>query len=490
MRKTFAILQAVLLSVCFPGTVFAQDSGSAAAIDNLLEELDTGWSPADWPQRQRDPQRSGHSSMDVKPPFQTVWHYYYPDDEQKVNPWVQPVIYKGRVFAATMSGLVYAHDARTGAVLWKKQAAKGPFLHTGGCMEDKVFFGNLDGHVYAINTADGAIAWKFYADRHGFQTGILVAADKIFIGSRSGTFYALDPESGDVVWRFKAGAPIFNTAAYNAPSTGSGQGGRVYFADEGIHVYALDAATGEQLWKTGRLWGVTARAYHPIVAAGKVFLRTFNPAVDWRFPLERVEKGGTARYPLISRGVSQEAFKYYTQKPHTKNLYAFDELTGEESLVMHNCGGSNTGYSAPPALDRDGNLFLCVCALTDETSNLFIRVDPATGMGKDVVWLPGWGNMGTVDEQQEQSTAGDYMFTVQSEWQEVGIMAAFDAVAPAIHSAKRESAGGWKLSSSKGVMFGRLDFNMDESSHPFAFAGDMFYKIGAHALVAFRAGGQ
>lgn len=73
-----------------------------------------------------------------------------------------------------------------------------------------------------------------------------VTKEAIFTGSQSGLFYALDAQTGCVWWTFEAkaevrSAPTVSTDANGIPKT-------LYFSDFDANVYAVDAATGKQLW--------------------------------------------------------------------------------------------------------------------------------------------------------------------------------------------------------------------------------------------------
>lgn len=71
-----------------------------------------------------------------------------------------------------------------------------------------------------------------------------VASGRVFVGNETGTVYALDAKTGCIHWTFKAQAGV-----RNAISVGPNAGGyAVYFADIMANAYALDAATGKQLW--------------------------------------------------------------------------------------------------------------------------------------------------------------------------------------------------------------------------------------------------
>jgi polyvinyl alcohol dehydrogenase (cytochrome) len=76
-----------------------------------------------------------------------------------------------------------------------------------------------------------------------------IVAGRVFVGSDTGRFYTLDASSGCTYWSFQADGGI-----RSAPSVGPlkpGTGGRyaVYFGDLKAGVYALDANTGELIWK-------------------------------------------------------------------------------------------------------------------------------------------------------------------------------------------------------------------------------------------------
>lgn len=76
-----------------------------------------------------------------------------------------------------------------------------------------------------------------------------IVAGRIYVGSDVGTFYSLDAQTGCTHWSFKADSGI--RSAPSVAALGSGNAARhvVYFGDLKANVYALDAATGELIWK-------------------------------------------------------------------------------------------------------------------------------------------------------------------------------------------------------------------------------------------------
>ena len=73
---------------------------------------------------------------------------------------------------------------------------------------------------------------------------------RVFIGSDNGFVYSLDAATGCVYWSFENGAIVRNSLTVG-PVTGQGSARyAVYFGDGKANVFALDAQTGKQLWKT------------------------------------------------------------------------------------------------------------------------------------------------------------------------------------------------------------------------------------------------
>ena len=86
-----------------------------------------------------------------------------------------------------------------------------------------------------------------------FNLGAVTAArsqpamigDYVFIGTGTGAFYALDARSGCTFWGFRAASAIRGGAAIGD----TGRTLAVFFADSRANVYALNAQTGQLLWK-------------------------------------------------------------------------------------------------------------------------------------------------------------------------------------------------------------------------------------------------
>jgi polyvinyl alcohol dehydrogenase (cytochrome) len=131
----------------------------------------------------------------------------------------------------------------------------------------RVFIGVDTGHVYAIDSADGCLAWDYTA-RAGVRTAITVARVEgtrfaAFFGDLSGMVYAVDANTGVELWKTRAdthpaaritGAPqFFENRLYVPIASGEeGAGGGANYACCTFRgsVVALSAQNGSVIWKT------------------------------------------------------------------------------------------------------------------------------------------------------------------------------------------------------------------------------------------------
>jgi polyvinyl alcohol dehydrogenase (cytochrome) len=77
-----------------------------------------------------------------------------------------------------------------------------------------------------------------------------VIGSRVFITSESGHVYSLNAQSGCAYWTFDSSAPARTAVTIALLPHSSPPKFAAYFGDEGANIYALDALTGKQLWKT------------------------------------------------------------------------------------------------------------------------------------------------------------------------------------------------------------------------------------------------
>ncbi len=106
-----------------------------------------------------------------------------------------------------------------------------------------VIFGNaLDGLV-AFNQDSGAEAWRIEIPQ-GVESGAALIKDRLFVGSNNGKMYGIDLQSAQIIWTFDTKSEIVAEPTLTE--------GVLYFLSGSQSVFALDAATGKQLWTYNR----------------------------------------------------------------------------------------------------------------------------------------------------------------------------------------------------------------------------------------------
>ena len=141
-----------------------------------------------WPMLAHDPERSGATPTEIRPPFERKWYRLFADEGLVAG--IQPIVAGRKVFVGTMAGVLHAIDSDTGKDLWSFKAA-GAILHTCAAADRKVFFGNAEGKICAVNMTDGTLAWSVQTGSAVWNAP-LVHRGVVIVGSRDGKLYAID----------------------------------------------------------------------------------------------------------------------------------------------------------------------------------------------------------------------------------------------------------------------------------------------------------
>ena len=100
--------------------------------------------------------------------------------------------------------------------------------------------------IDAGNVGELELAWAFgLPDVAASRSHPVITADTVFVGAVSGPVFALDRDLGCVKWRYAAETPL------RTPLTLGRTGDRdaLFFGDVATFLHAVDAGTGELLWK-------------------------------------------------------------------------------------------------------------------------------------------------------------------------------------------------------------------------------------------------
>jgi outer membrane protein assembly factor BamB len=167
-----------------------------------------------------------------------------------------PAVVGGVVIFGGGDGFLHAVDAATGERRWR-YATDGRIRSSPAVAGGVVYVGSMDGRLHAVDVRTGEALWRFETegysldsseygfDRRSIQSSPAVADGRVFFGSRDGHLYAVDAASGELLWRFDQEV----SWCISSPAV---EGGIVYVGtSDGHFVQALDAATGEEMWRTG-----------------------------------------------------------------------------------------------------------------------------------------------------------------------------------------------------------------------------------------------
>ena len=165
--------------------------------------------------------QAGLTAADV-PRLELKWAFGFPEATQA---WSQPVIASGRLLAGSSNGHVYALDARTGCTHWifaagtAVRAAISVAPHRDGYA---AYFGDVAGTVYAVDADTGERLWSRRVDEH--PVARITGAPTLFEGRLYVPVSSLEEGSGLI--------PGYECCRFRGS------------------IVALDAATGNVIWKT------------------------------------------------------------------------------------------------------------------------------------------------------------------------------------------------------------------------------------------------
>ncbi len=186
----------------------------------------------------------------------------------------------GRVYVGTDDGKVWALSAEDGITVWKVQLSSevmtAPTLAAG-----MLFLRTADDFVWALRSADGGTRWSFNVEGRSLalRGGSRPAVSRgiVFTGFSTGELVALKVADGSPLWREAIATPSGRTELERMVDVDAAPeviDGTVIAAAYHGAVAALEAGTGQQLWK--RRFSV----YNdPAVAGDRVFVTTAEGAV-------------------------------------------------------------------------------------------------------------------------------------------------------------------------------------------------------------------
>ena len=215
----------------------------------------------------------------------------------------------GKVFAMDSVATISAHDARSGAELWRRNIRpndKKDREGSGGGIayaDGKIYASSGFRQVVQLDAATGAMGWRQRTEQpiHGAPT---VASGRVMVVAIDNTLLTFDTATGAPGWTYQA---LSETSRILAASSPAVSGDTVVASFGSGELVALRAANGNDLWteglsrasRTSALSEIRDIAGRPVIYQGDVFAVSHSgvfAATDLRT--------GQARWTLPIVGIS------------------------------------------------------------------------------------------------------------------------------------------------------------------------------------------
>lgn len=167
-----------------------------------------------------------------------TWAYTEATDETLYS----PAVADGTAYFGAFDQKMHAVNARTGEQEWTSEAG-GILQSTPTILNGTVYSAAYDGEIYAWDAETGDEVWNVVGGGAGERTTSVTvnnSQDAIFVGSDDSVF-RLVPETGEIEWEY--------TTEDNLTGSPSLASGVTYVGDWSGYLYAINTATGEEVWK-------------------------------------------------------------------------------------------------------------------------------------------------------------------------------------------------------------------------------------------------
>ena len=260
---------------------FDQTLAPAEALKNVAFELPAPAPVADWPQPGGTPEQA-LEHVQAAPQLAVAWRRKVGQGSSRGSQvTASPIVAAGRVYAMDGQATVTAHDANTGALIWRVDLSpaerRDREAYGGGLAfaDGRVFVTSGFRFVAALDAATGAQAWRtaLEAPMRGAPT---VGGGRVFAVSADNEVFAFDAATGAETWSYQALVEPARFAIASSPALTSDTVIAPFASGE---LVALRAQNGNELWtdvlsrasRTNALSEIRDIAGRPVIYRGDVF---------------------------------------------------------------------------------------------------------------------------------------------------------------------------------------------------------------------------
>jgi outer membrane protein assembly factor BamB len=268
------------------------------------------------------------------------------------GPKSTPVVAAGRVFTLGITGVLSAHDAKTGKLVWRKDFSKqypatSPLYGTAmsPLVEGGLLVAHVGGHdggaLTAFDPATGAVRWSYDADGPAYSSPIVFTAggERQIVTFTQKEFVSVSASTGKLLWKLPAKTmydtncntavaykdtiifspegkgivavrPVKQGGAWAAQEVWANTENELYMSSPVLHgsllfglsarkkgqFFALDAATGKTVWQGEGRAGENAA----LLNLGGTLLALTNDAVLLVLPADAKAYAPAARYTVAA----------------------------------------------------------------------------------------------------------------------------------------------------------------------------------------------
>ncbi len=160
-----------------------------------------------------------------------------------------PDIADGKVVFGSSDDNIYCLNVKDGKEIWKV-STHAAVVAVPRIVDGVVYIGGSDGRFRAINLSTSKVKWEFSGIKAFVESKPLVYDGKVIFGSWDGNLYALNTADGSLSWKWsneKSWLALAPAACWPVAADG-----KVYIVAPDRFITCLDAASGKEIWRSGR----------------------------------------------------------------------------------------------------------------------------------------------------------------------------------------------------------------------------------------------